>query len=138
MFATIEEALVGCGHVGSAERIQNAARIFEVFYRSSGKQKKWINTHIKHVWEYMTVILAEVASSQRVRELEKIQKPNGALTEEEKETLESKQNRVKQLHKKAWFYVRDIHADSFDKPKGSHIRRFQLFEDRSLSTQRRR
>ncbi|RWQ92785.1 hypothetical protein C8Q69DRAFT_92116 [Paecilomyces variotii] len=133
MFARIEQYLLDHGCVESAVKVQNTAKIFEIFYRSKGPQKKWINRQLDNEIARMAMIQYEIGTDQKRLELEKRQKFNGDLTEEEKNELEGHKAKMASYNKRWWFLNQKYHSHLFNKPKGSYIREFDLYQNGYVS-----
>ncbi|QKX64029.1 uncharacterized protein TRUGW13939_11202 [Talaromyces rugulosus] len=98
MFSRIERSLLDRGHVRTAITVQNAAKVTAAlcppYCFLIHRQTAWVKKILEREFKVMDTILAEVADIQNADRIEKLQKLNGELTQNEKESLEEIQNRI--------------------------------------------
>lgn len=130
MFSRIEQNLLDRGHVRTAVTVQNAAKVMAalcpLYWHRISPQKTWVEEILKADFEIMDRIQAEAADIQNADRIEKLQKLNGKLTQEEKQRLEEIQHQISDHEHQWWYRIFNYYNVLYDKPKGCYTRKWDL------------
>ncbi|KAH8690640.1 hypothetical protein BGW36DRAFT_465532 [Talaromyces proteolyticus] len=133
MFSRIAKNLVDHGHARTALTVLIVGKIVALFFYPPGATQmdtdmRWATKMVVLESERMDIIQSEVADIQNAHRLQKLQKLNGTLIEDEKEELERLNERISNQEQRWWHHLTAYNNHLYRKHKNCYIKAWDVIQ----------